>query len=251
MDRPLTQALPLIRQAGGEAVELSWARMQSDYPDATGCVSQVRRLLDASGLVLSGLHVTDLAVEDHQDWDPTVALIREQMALAGLLGLSSVNLCAGDRGEQSLEMLASGLGRVLPVAFELGLTVNLANRVGTRVEQLEDLRRVFAAAAHPALRVLNDVGHFLAAAVNPRDVLAEFQHQTTCLHLSDRVGKRPVPIGQGKVNLPGILADLKQMRYRSWLVVDLEVGDTPDATQALTDALAYVEQLLETADENQ
>ena len=251
MDRPLAQTLPLIREAGGQAVELSWLRVRTDDSDPHGRVSSVRRLLHANGLGLSGLSVTDLAAVEKKGWDPAVTLIREQMAHAKSLGVSSVNLCAGDRREQSLEMLACGLEQVLSVAFELGLAVNLANRCGTRVEQIEDLRWVFAAAGQPALRGLNHVGHFYAAAVNPRDVLAEFEHQTACLHLSDRVGKRPVPIGQGKVNLPGLMADLKQMNYRGWLVVDLEVSDTPDATQALTDALTYIEQLLETADENE
>ena len=122
------------------------------------------------------------------------------------------------------------------MACELGLAVNLANRCGTRIEQIEDLRWVFAAAGQPALRVLNHVGHFYAAAVNPRDVLAEFEHQTACLHLSDRIGKRPVPIGQGKVNLPGIMADLKQMDYQGWLVVDLGIQSV--ATLLLQESIA-------------
>jgi len=245
MDMPLAEALPLIRQAGCEAVELSWSHVQADFPSAPRCVSLMQQLLDESGLVLSGLRLTDLRVEDPRDWAPIVTQIREQLAFAGLLGCASVNVYAGDRKTQSIAQLASGLEQVLIAAGELGLTLHLANRLGSRIEQLEDLRQVFADVAHPALGVLVDVGQFLAAAVNPRDVLAEFQYHIGCVHLSDRIGKRPVPIGRGKVNLPGVLADLKQMHYNDWLVIDLEVSDAIDVAQVLNDAVTHVKQLLE------
>lgn len=251
LEGPLSQSLPLIRQAGGEAVELSLAQVQAEFPDVHDRVSQVQRLLQENNLALSGLLVPDLAVEDGQDWEPMVVLIREEMAFARSLNVASVNVHAGVRGNQSVETLANGLSRVLPEASALGLTINLANHLGTRIEQIEDVRSVLTTSAHPALRVLNDVGHFLAAAVNPRDVLAEFQHHTDCVHLSDRIGKRPVPIGKGKANLSGIVADLKRMNYSGWLVMDLETGVEPDVKQGIVDAIAYVRQLLETDDVDQ
>lgn len=98
-------------------------------------------------------------------------------------------------------------------------TIHLRNAEGSPLEQLADLRRALGAAANPRCRVALDVGAAYAAAVNPRDVLAEFAERIEVVYLSDRKGRTPVPLGTGRVNLPGLMSDLRGMDYHGWVVV--------------------------------
>ena len=113
------------------------------------------------------------------------------------------------------------------------------------MEQIEDLRYLLHVVDHPRLFLVNDTGQFQSAAVNPRYLLTEFGERLALVHLSDRIGKRAVPIGRGEMNVPAIVEHLGKIGYNGWLVVDQEFADYADAVNVLTANRLALESMLD------
>jgi len=244
-DRPLAEVLPLVRDAGCEAIELWWPRVQQDLAGSGDAGPQFQTLLRASGLRLSGLMVSDMAVFGAAELADLTAELVRQMRLAQALDAPAVSLRGGDRRRQSLEMLVRGLQAILPAAEELDLIVELANADASRVEQLEDLRYVLFQIRHPRLRLLNDTGQFHDACVNPRDAFREFIEQTDAVRIADRRGRQPVPLGEGEVNVPAVIEHLQRVGYAGWLVIGPPVPQGMQAGQYLAQSVTYLRSLVQ------
>ena len=221
VERSLRNVLPLIRDVGFEAVDMTWPPVASGSDVNRDPSEELGALLAESGLKLAGLGVGAFTAIEEGALPEAVAACRERMRWARESGLRSVSLRAGDRGRQSWELLYRGLKALLADAEASGLTILLANAYGTRIEQLDDLRRVFIELDDPHLGVLLDAGQFHSAAVNPRDALAELWHRVRFVRLGDRIGRRPVPLGRGETNVPAIIEDLHRRGYDGPLSVEL------------------------------
>ena len=154
--------------------------------------------------------------------------------------------CWGETPDRFVGVGAGGARAVAAVAEAarpLGMSVNLANWRGTRIEQIEDLRYLVEAARAGNVRVLLDAAQFHASAVNPLDVVAEFGDLVGCVHLGDCIGHRPVPVGQGEVNLGGVLRQARHAGYDGWFVIDFEVSGREDPLEGLAEALSHVQSL--------
>jgi len=241
---PLRDALPAVRDAGYEAVELSWAQVEREFIGARDPAAALSALLKEHDLTLSSLRVADMTATDQAELGEAVSVIREQMEFAPGLGLTAVSLKGGDRRQQSLEVLRDGLTAVLRHAEGSGITICLGNAAGNRIEQIEDLRWMFLKTGHSRLGVLNDTGQFHASSVNPRDVLREFGDLVGLMHLTDRIGKRSVPLGEGEMNVPAIVQHARDVGYDGWLVVDADRPDADGTLGYLCDAQWYLQSLL-------
>lgn len=241
---PLHEALPALREIGYEAVELTWARIEREFASARDPLTAVAALLDEHGLALSGLNIADLAATHQDELGEAMVILRHQMSFARQLGATSVHLRGGDRRRQTLPMFTTGLDLVLGEAEDLGLDVCLANACGSRIEQIEDLRRVFLAMDHPQLRVLNDTGQFHLSAVNPRDVTAEFADRISAIRLTDRIARRCVPLGQGEINVQAVIEHAQRIGYAGWLVVAADGLDRDGTIRYLSQGRSYLASLL-------
>jgi len=165
------------------------------------------------------------------------------MEWARAVGSTSICLATGQRRGQPWTILSEGIQELLPAADDHGLDVHVLNARDTTIEQIEDLRRLFADIPHPSLRLALDIGAFHASAVNPRDVLAEFADLVGCIRVSDRIGKRPVPLGQGKVNLQRIIRQAAECSYRGWFVLDPCENRDSETAASPANAVAYLRKL--------
>lgn len=209
-DDELPKALSAIRKASCDGVEIDLRKSQT-IKAVSGDAFKLAHQLRKHGLCLSGCRIADMAVDEVNASDKYVAPAAEQMRLAHDIGAKSVFLCAGDRRYQSIELFMFGIQKLIPLADDLGLVIQLANRLDSRIEQIEDLRRVADLVLHSHMRFLIDIGQFHAAAVNPRDVIAEFAGLIGDIRISDRKGRDPMPIGQGEINLGRIIEQVNRI----------------------------------------
>lgn len=244
-DDPLERALSAIREAGYGAVELSWWQVEPEGCEAIYRVATSQAILAEYGLTLSGLSIGEMAAVSPGELREELADMRNRMQTAKALGLEAVNLRGGDRRHQSLEMFAVGLEALLAIAEETRMNICLGNACASRVEQIEDLRYLLSVVDHPRLLLVNDTGQFHSAAVNPRYLLTEFGDRLALVHISDRIGKRAVPIGRGETNVPAIVEHLAKIGYDGWLVVDQEFVDYADAVKVLTENRLALESMLD------
>jgi sugar phosphate isomerase/epimerase len=231
-DEPWRDVLPRIAGAGFDAVELSSETTEREFSKEEHRLSGLRALLDKNNLCLSAINITDCSAnEPAPDW---LSNIRQQMTFARQMGVAGVNVRTGERRRQSMGALVNVLGAVVELAEELKVDVHLANALGRRVEQVEDLRYVVAEVNHSRLRVLIDAGHAHMAAVNPVHLVGEFVDLTDVVRLSDRLGRQRVAIGEGEISIPTIMNDLRRAEYAGWLVYepDEQGRDTKSLTAA-------------------
>lgn len=222
------------RSAGCEAVQLAYARQKPE---------RVIAELRSADLCLSGVDVGRFEAAGSSEVATAVSLIKMRMKWAKAIGSTNVCLGAGGRTSQSWEILLDGLQRLLTAADAHHLDIHLVNARGSAIEQIEDLRRLFATIRHARLRLAVDVGEFHASAVNPRDVLAEFADLVGCIRVSDRVGTRPMPLAQGEVNLPRIIRKAAECGYRGWFILEACKDSQAGASDALAEAVAYLKRL--------
>jgi sugar phosphate isomerase/epimerase len=244
IDRPLRDALPAIRDAGYDSVELNWRLVERELATARDRLGALRALLEEHGLAVSALRVADMAAVHDSELGRVTSEIRRHMGFARSLGLSAVVLGAGDRRQQPLALLTSGLRMIVEATGEPDTRLDLANARDTTIEQMEDLRQLLLEINHPRLSLALDAGQFHRAAVNPCDVLREFSDHVGLIRLNDRIGRRCVPLGQGEMNVPAIVERARRSGYDGWLIVDPELNDPRETLQYLADARAFLETLL-------
>ncbi len=245
--RPLRDALVAIHEIGYEAVEIDWPLAERQFASAPDRAEALLAVLDEAGLTMSSMSVADMNAVDETEIRPVVSAIGPQIGIAASLHLPAVITRSGDRRQQPIEILTAGLRALLERADREGVAILVANARDTAVEQIEDLRQLCMEIDHPGLGLTLDAGRFHDAAVNPCDVLREFAHRLRLIRISDRIGRRCVPLGQGEMNVEAVLRRARQSGYDGWLMVDPAVDNPREALQYLADARAYLETLLSDA----
>jgi len=230
----------MVREAGYEGVELSWSAIERAFADVEDLTGKVRSLVDAHGLVLSGLVIADMDAVCQEELPGVSATVSQQMEAAKRLGVSTVIMGGGDRQQQSLELLVDGLRILLAAGDELELDVALCNRERSQIEQIEDLRSLVYTLRAPRLRVVNDAGSFHIASVNPCDVIREFVARMSVVRIADGRGRRLVRLGQGEINVPAILDELQYRGYQGWVTVGPNVPVGDDAASYVAESIRYL-----------
>lgn len=234
-------ALREIANAGYAAAEVSAAGVEEAFGRGEEASRGLSELLVRQGLTVSSITVAAMDAESANDVPATVDVVCRHVRLARRLGLASVVVRAGDRRRQGLDVLVAGLREVAAYAGRLGMQVHLANGGGSRVVQLEDLRHVLADLPGEGVRIAVDCGEFHSAAVNPCHVFREFPERIGLVHVGDRIGKRPMRIGEGETNVPAIIEMAARCGYDGWVVVAGELPEGEDAAGFLGDARGFLE----------
>lgn len=123
---------------------------------------------------------------------------------------------------------------------ELGIRLAIHHHLGTIIESGEDIDRLMALAG-PSVGLLLDTGHCVSGGANPLEVLRKHGERVCHVHCKDvrphqferakakdmgfmeavLEGLYTVP-GDGCIDYPSILAELKALNYQGWLVVEAE-----------------------------
>jgi sugar phosphate isomerase/epimerase len=154
--------------------------------------------------------------------------IREGVSLARELSLRTLALCAGPRRELSMQYFVQALELVL-ADLPLGVGIELVNRTGTRLEQLEDYRELLVLLGRRRWSIAIDAVEFHRASVNPCDALREMGDRMGRLIVGDLLGDRRVPLGEGEVNVAALVEHARRIGYDGSVVLDPLVNDPVSA----------------------
>jgi sugar phosphate isomerase/epimerase len=240
----LVDAMRDIREAGFSAVEFQSRCVQEGFAHHTEAIAHLRKLLGRFALHVSSMDASPLSAEAADQLPRDIEIVQREMHLARALGLSAVNVGTGSRQNQPIELVVEGLREIVQIANELGMQVNVANRRGSRIELPSDVRYVLAEINADNVRLLLDSGQFHSTAVNPCDVLCEFPNRIGIIHITDQIGRKPVPLGQGEMNVPAIVERAFRMQYEGWIVLSNPLPKLADPIRYLGDARTYLESLL-------
>lgn len=157
--------------------------------------------------------------------------------------------------------LLANLDRLDTHARERGVTATLHPHVGTLVENGHEVQRVLDGSS---IALTLDTGHLLAGGSDPAELARTAPERVTHVHLKDvdgamasrvAAGELPFsqavhdgmfrPLGQGDVDIAGIVADLEGAGYGGWYVLEQDVmlvGE-PENTGPRDDVRASLEYL--------
>lgn len=231
------RVLAEMREAGLFATEFGPEGFLPVDPDAKAARLREARLSAVGGFVPVVLHDPDL------DLRATVVPTLESFvaAQAGTLVLSADTGSTGydervELDDDAWRTLFANLDRIGDLAAERGVSATLHPHVGTVVERAPEVERVLEGAALP---LCLDSGHLLLGGTDPAVLAREAPGRVAHVHLKDvdaglaervRAGELTYteavrdglyrPLGQGDVDIAGIVSALEGAGYRGWYVME-------------------------------
>lgn len=268
---PFADLLDQMRAAGYTATELG-----SNFPPAVGVLSSVlstrdmslsgayqwlplrnaTRLADALGTLENKLSLLqtcrchDLIVAD--------ALTPERVALAGHVPTDG----SASLDEQGFARIVDGVARTAELANRFGLAVHYHNHVGTYVETPGEVNRLLPLLETHGLDLCFDTGHYAYGGGDPVAFVATHAAHIGYLHLKDvdaavlPEAKRQLwsflealtnivfaPLGEGIVDIPGIIGSLRDNNYAGWIVIEQDTC-AGDPTETARQNLRYLQRTI-------
>lgn len=257
----LSDALQLLDDAGYHGVALTLDHMHLDPVSAGPAeVRAVKRLLQQHRLACTietgarfvldprRKHGPGLCDPDPLDRMRRSDLLRRSVEIAAELGAEVINLAAGPRRDDvapatAERFLIEGLRELTAQAEELGVPIALEPEPGHWVDTISGWARL---KEHlPELLLTIDVSHVSVAEPegSAADAIRAHTASLALVHLEDapRGVHEHLPLGEGELDIPGILAALGEVRFAGLVAVELSrhshaahelVGETLEALRA-------------------
>ncbi|WP_123535082.1 sugar phosphate isomerase/epimerase family protein [Halosimplex salinum] len=219
VDRPFTEVLELVADAGFEGVEFAYRVTEAD-PDA------VRATLDETGLDVAGAHVGLDALED--DFDETVAFYDD-------LGVDHVVVPWLDAEHfESVAAVEAAAARLAKLADELsahGMALHYHNH-DHEYTDLGDRTGFDAFVDETSFGIELDLGLALAAGDDVVERLHALGDRSRLVHLKDYDvdAGESVPVGEGDLDLDAV-ADAVDENDSEWLIYEYEGANPLDSLE--------------------
>ena len=173
--------------------------------------------------------------------------IRRAAELAATFGAERLVVGGGARRaagtrDDDYRRLGESLDRVADIAETFGLTASYHPHLSTIVESPDELERIMGLTR---IGFCPDTAHLAAGGGDPAALIRAYPDRVRHVHLKDY---RPdpfafLPLGEGVLDLPDVIAAIRESGYDSWLMVELDAYDGAPADAAAI-SKAYLDRLL-------
>ena len=157
-----------------------------------------------------------------------------------------------DRAIEPADMVRLGklLTEIGKRTADLGVPLGYHNHMGTIGEKPDAVDRILEAADPRYVKLELDVAHYHQGGGDPVRAIRRYAERLLFLHLKDveptAGGQQPyrfVELGRGKVNLTGVVEALKDVKFRGWLIVELDA--VPDNARTPKESALIAKHYLE------
>ncbi|MGH2762270.1 MAG: sugar phosphate isomerase/epimerase family protein [Thermoleophilaceae bacterium] len=226
-----------VAAAGYEGVEVFDGNL-AELADDPG---RLRAALDEHGLsligVYSGANLVYPEILPEELWR-----IRKACEWAAELGAEHLVVGGGAQrteppADSDYDRLAAGLDEVARIAAGHGLVASFHPHLSTIVESPEQIERVFS---RSGIHFCPDTGHLQAAGGDPVELVRTYRERIAYVHIKDLDASGGfVPLGQGVLDVAGVLAALRDSGFDGWLTVETDgwPGDPSEGARASMDHL--------------
>ena len=156
------------------------------------------------------------------------------------MGADQLVFTGGARDEENLDDLVSVVEQLAEYVEGTSVKVGLENHYQNRIETLEDYDYIFSRIGHPQIGMTADWGHFNSSKVDTAALLRKYASRLFHVHVKDHLGTVSMPLGQGEVDIPGLVGVLKDIGFDRAVSVELEVEDTENLDRYAAEALTYL-----------
>jgi len=231
-----------VAAAGYEGVEL----FDGNLAEFAADIGRLRAALEERSLhliaVYSGANLIFEDVLADELWR-----IRRACEWAAQLGAEHLVVGGGAQRTEppapaDYDRLAAALDDVARIADGHGLLASFHPHLSTIVETADQIERVLARAE---IRFCPDTGHLQAAGGDPVELLRAYRDRIDYVHLKDLdAGGAFVPLGQGVVDLAGLVAVLRETGFDGWITVETDGWDG-DPAEGARASLRHLRALLD------
>ena len=243
---PIVEVVRDVSALGFEGLELfGWQIEGMEAHGGLGPVLERHKLALVSSY--SGVNLTDTA-QRQATMAATVATGKLVKKLGGtviVIGPNGVRRQGFDFAANKANILAA-LNEVGRALTDLGLTPVLHQHTGTCIETRDETYAIMEAVDTRYMKFGPDIGQLQKGGADPVQVVKDFLPLVQHMHLKDFSGGEAFlgycPLGQGKVNLPAILAMMDGKKIDGMVMVELDSSANPPVTarDAATTARAYL-----------
>ena len=259
-----------IEQAIDEISELGFRGIQicaTDYRKYANRAGEFKDLMAAKKLAVVSISsggVTVNSATAKQEIEECMAMAKWMKEIGGsyLQATDSARVATGINDPDDYRKLGKRLTEIGKRTFgEYGIKLGYHNHMNTLGQRQDEVDRIMDAADPKHVWSLVDIAHIQTAGGDPVKFIRNYINRLVYPHFQDVIiypsgpatmaGKQPPPkygfveLGQGKVNIPGVLQILKDYRWTGWIVIELDsasAGHTPKESAIISKK--YVEERL-------
>lgn len=259
-----------VEQAIDEISELGFRGIQiraADYRKYANRIGEFKDLMAAKRLTLVSISADGLTVNSatqKQEIEERVAMAKWLKEVGGLFlqVTDGARVKDGVNDPDDYRKLGKRLTEIGKRTFgEYGIKLGYHNQMNTLGQRQDEFDRIMDVADPKNVWALVDIANIQTAGGDPVKFLRNYITRLTYAHFKDVViystgpasmaGKQAplkysfVELGQGKVNIPGVLQIMKDYRWTGWVVIELDTapgGHTPKESAVISKK--YVEEKL-------
>ncbi len=228
--------------AGVELLDMFWHDAEREIP-------QVKRRIAEAGLEVAVYSISNNFIQPEAGARAReLASLKRGVDIAleletDLLRVFSGNSLAGVTQQEGEAWILEGLSAGAAYAESRGVTLALENH-GRFAGRSDQVRAIIEQVGSPALRVNFDSGNFLPVGQGPVEAARELADWIVLVHLKDirKAGDKEAShvfrdpsgqlltgavIGDGLVDLPAVMAVLREAGYAGWLSLEFEGAEEP------------------------
>ena len=190
-------------------------------------------------------------------WTPPIPTQSEEAAVLGArhvamsarvtaaLGCDRIVQTGGPRREGGIRQTVRGLELLLELLEDVPVRVCLEPHADSQILYQADYDAIFAELDTPQLGITADTGHFHTAGVDWKSLIHKYADRIYNVHLKDHIGAQSVAIGQGEIDLGGLVEVLREIGYDGPLALELEVTDPENLPRYIGEAHTYMTALMD------
>jgi inosose dehydratase len=160
-------------------------------------------------------------------------LIKESGGVTAVIGPNGVKRASYDFNASKSDIV-SALNEICKAVDGVGIIPALHQHTGTCIESRDEVYAVLEAVDTRYVKFGPDVGQLAKGGVDPVKVVKDFLPLIRHVHLKDWNGgphwAEYCPLGQGKVDVPAVLALLEQSPEMKIIMVELDPSKNPPST---------------------
>lgn len=245
---PLDEILETFRHAPvagysywGLAGPITWTPGLIRWLDTEGLQ---RRAAEVGLKGLTEVYASAIATDSVEAAERSVEDLLLNVEASVKLKCPLVVFSGGKRTPGGLENTLAGLRKLLRLIADMPVKVALEPHVGSQFQNETDYEEIFGNITTEQLGITIDTGHFHEAGVDWKALIRKYPDRIYNVHVKDHVGSQSVPIGQGEIDMPGLIRELRAINYRGPLAVELEVKDPENLPLYVSDAYQYLSDLI-------
>jgi inosose dehydratase len=226
------QAIKDIASLGFKGIQLR-ANTFSKYGENPAAL---KALINQSGLQLCMFSSGNVEI-DPAKVDASIAQHVKHANFVKALGGTSIQLTNSLRKkgvkpeEKDLIRLAEVMNEIGAKTKEIGIQATYHNHMDQFGETPEEVELLVQHMDPSKIKLLLDVAHYFQGGGNPAEAVLKYKKVLHSLHVKDVRQTEPryrfVELGQGKVNLEEVFANLDKIKFKGFAIVELDA--VPDA----------------------